>query len=152
LARRPAGGLRAVLTVLLALAEKAGQLGGEALTGRKLLLRRLHQVDAALELLDVRGRLAVGGDGLGDLLDVFLRRLLELGEVHLRPDELAEAPTEGERRARARCERDVVRHSRPEAHRRQIGLPTSVEQDADDAGRPLVAGLLDAELLDERRR
>jgi hypothetical protein len=59
LASRPAGAFAAaVLAVLLAFAEEAGQLGGQALTGRELL-GRFHQVDTPLELLDIRSSLGV---------------------------------------------------------------------------------------------
>ena len=75
---RPAPSPRVLF--LVALAEEARQLGGEALAGRELF-GRFHHVDAALELLDVRGRLGVGRDRLAHLLAVLLRRLLELGDV-----------------------------------------------------------------------
>ena len=56
---------------LLALAEEARQLGGERVARRQLALV-LELVGAALELLDVGGRVLVGGDRLAHLLDVGL--------------------------------------------------------------------------------
>ena len=137
------------LVLLLALAQVARQLGGERLAGRQIF-GRLEHVDAPLELLDVRRRLRVGRDRLAHLLAVLLRRLLELVEVDVDAQQLAEASHERERGARARRERDVVRHRRPEAHRRDARLAAGVVHDADDAGRALVARRLETELVDER--
>ncbi len=85
---------------------------------RGQVVRGLEHVDAPLELLDVGGRLGVGGDGLAHLLAVLVGRLLELGDVDVDAQQLAEAAHERERGARARRERHVVRHGRPEADRR----------------------------------
>ena len=82
--------------------------------------------------------------------------VLLLGLVELRasrsatPSELGEPLAERLRSARARRERDVVRHRRPEAHRAELGRAARVVEHADDARRPLVARELQPELLDER--
>ena len=110
----------------------------------------VDRVGSPFELLDVGGGLGIGGDRLGDLLGVDLLRLLELGDVELDPEQLSEALAERPRSARARRERDVVRHGRPEAHGGNSRLPAGVVQDADDARRPLVPRGLQPELLDER--
>ena len=52
--------------------------------GRSSDSSRVERVGAPLELLDVGGRLGVGGDRLRDLLGVLARRLGELGHVDLR--------------------------------------------------------------------
>src|SRR5690348_4363803 len=105
LGRRPAGAL--VVAVLLALAEEARELGRERVARGELFFR-LHQVDAPLELLDVRRRLRVGRDGLRHLLVVLVGGLLELLEIDLGAEQLAETAAKRERRARAWRERDVV--------------------------------------------
>ena len=53
------------------------------------------------------------------------------------------------RGARRRRHRDVVRHRRPEARRREAGRAARVVEHADDPGRALVARGLQAELLDQ---
>ena len=70
----------------LAVAQEPRQLGGERLAGRQVGLvdQLVDRVRPPLELLDVRRRLGVRGDGLGDLLGVDLLRLLELGQVDRR--------------------------------------------------------------------
>src|SRR5438445_101918 len=83
----------AAVLLLVPFAEEARQLGREALAGRKLL-GGFHQIDAALELLDVGGRLGIGRNRFGHLLGVLLRGLLELGDVDLGADELAQAGAE----------------------------------------------------------
>ena len=116
-----AGGLVAVLAV----AQEARQLGRERLARRQVGLVLDHLVDRVgppLELLDVRGRLGIRGDRLADLLGVDLLRLLELAELDRDAEQLAEPVAERARRARARRERDVVRHRRPEADRRDPRL------------------------------
>ena len=136
----------------LAVAQELRQLGGKRLPcGEIVLVEQLvDRVGPPLELLDVRGRLGIRGDGFGDLLRVDLLCLLELREVELDPEELAETIAERPGRARARGERDVVRHRRPEAHGGNARLPERVVQDADDPRRPLVPRRLQPELLDER--
>ena len=136
--------------VLLALAQVARELGGERVAGRKVLLL-LDLLGALLELLDVRRGLGVGGDGLAHLLGVRLARLFELVRVDLRLEQLAEPVAERERGARARRERDVVRHGRPQARRREARVLARVVEHADDPGRPLVARGLEAEALDQLR-
>src|SRR5919199_5182472 len=94
--------------VLLALAQVARQLGGDRVARGDVELDP-ELVASLLELLDVGLRLRVGGDGLAHLLAVRLRRLLQLGRVDRRPEQLAQPPAERERRTRAGGERDVVR-------------------------------------------
>src|SRR5437588_1632501 len=107
---------RGAAAVLLTLAEEARQLGGDRVTGRDIELRA-ELVHALLELLHVGLRVRVGGDRFGDLLAVALDGLLELAGVDGGAQELAEPLAEGERRARARRQGDVVRHGSPEADR-----------------------------------
>src|SRR5206468_12845117 len=95
--RRPAGALAAVL-LLVALAEEARQLCREALAGRKPL-GGFHQIDAALELLDVGGRPGIARDCFAHPLGAFLRGLLALGAVALRADDLPPAPAARQGRA-----------------------------------------------------
>ena len=113
--------------------------------------RSRRRVRAPLELLDVRRGLVVGRDGLAHLLGVAAppppRARRRRSSV---PSSSPSRSTSARARARARRERDVVRHGRPEAGRRQAGAPAGVVEDADDAGRPLVARRLQPELLDER--
>src|SRR5262249_52453136 len=98
---------------LFALAQEAGQLGG----GRRA--RRgggvVDLVAAALELLDVGGRLFVGRDRLAHLVDVRLGGLVQLRRVDLCPEQVGKAGAENRCRLRARRERDVVRNSCPQA-------------------------------------
>ena len=66
-------------------------------------------------------------------------------------EQLREPVAERTRGARARRERDVVRHRRPEARRRDALVAAGVLEHADDPGRPFVARVLEAEALDELR-
>ena len=62
---------------------------------RRVVVHHLvDRVGAPFELLDVGGRLRIGGDSLGDLLGVDLFRLLELVQVDLDAEELAKAVAE----------------------------------------------------------
>ena len=83
--------------------------------------------------------LGIRGDGLGDLLGVDSSASSSSPSVDRHVEQLAEPVAERARGARARRERDVVRDRRPEADRRDPRLPAGVVEDADDAGRPLVA-------------
>ena len=144
---------RAVVAVLgVALAQEARELGGERVAGREVLvLLEVELVGAPLELGDVGRGLLVGRDRLGHLLGVRLLRLRELRRVDLDPEQLPEPVAERAGGARARRERDVVRHRRPQARGRHALAAAAVLEDADDPGRPLVAGVLQPEALDERR-
>ena len=138
---------RAVSAVLLALPEEARQLGGEGVAGGDVRLVQL--VDPPLELLDVRSSLLVRGDRLAHLADVRVGRLVELLGVDLGAEQLGEPHAQRARRLRRGRERDVMRHRSPEARRGDVRLPARVVDDADDAGRPLVARGLEPELLDK---
>ena len=139
--------------VVLALAEEAGQLGGERLARRQLafLDQLVDRVGAALELLDVRGGLGVAGDRVRHLLGVFLLRVRELGDVDRGTDEISETLAERACGAGLGRQRDVVGNGGPQADGRDARFATRVVENADDARRPLVARVLQAELLDERR-
>ena len=122
--------------------------------GRSPRRRLLERVGALLELLDVRRRLGVGRDRLADLL-ARTTRSASSSSPSVDRDRRAASPSRSHsalRRARARRQRDVVRHRRPQAHRRHARRAAGVVEHADDAGRPLVARGREPELLDERRR
>ena len=85
------------------LPEEAGQLRGERLAGGEFVLL-LEPVCPPLELADVGLGLLVRSDGLAYLSLVDLARALELGEVELRAEELAEPGAESVGRARARSQ------------------------------------------------
>src|SRR2546428_134633 len=112
---------------------------------------RPYLLGTQFELLDVGGRLLVGGDCLADLLAVTLRCLVELGDVDLRPEDFAEALAQRERGARAGGERDVVRDRRPQAHGWNARVVARVVEHADDSGRSLIARALQAEPFDQLR-
>src|SRR3954452_12961128 len=78
-----------LLVLFLALAKEARELGGERVARREVV-RSLEHVDAPLELLDVLRRLGVGGNRFAHLLAVLLGRLLELGEIDVGLNQLAE--------------------------------------------------------------
>ena len=102
---------------LLALAQEARQLGRERVARRDVLRLVLELVGAALELLDVGGRLLVGRDRLAHLLDVD-SSASSSSLVSIRsPSSSASRSHERPRRARGRRQRDVVRHGGPEARR-----------------------------------
>ena len=138
----------ALLFVLLA--QEPRQLGREGVARRQLLvLLEVELVRPALELLDVRGGVGVGRDGLGHLLGVGLLGLDELGGVDVDRQQPREPVAERARRSGTGGERDVVRHRGPEAGGGNPVAPTGVLQDADDPGRALVPRVLEAEALDE---
>ena len=112
----------------------------------------LDRVGPLLELLDVGRVSGVGGDRLAHLPAYSSARPPRAPSMSIgAPSSVGEAHAERLRRARARRERDVVRHGRPEADRRQPRPAARVVEDADDAGRALVARGSQPELLDERR-
>src|SRR4051812_46156952 len=82
--------------LLRPLPQEARELGRKRVAGRQIRLL-LELVHAALELLDVRGRVLVRGDRLADLLLVAPRRLLELVDVDLDLEQAAEPLAEGNR-------------------------------------------------------
>ena len=114
--------------------------------------RRLDRVGALLELLDVGLRVSAS-EATASLtcsaysLSASSSSVMSIGAPSRSPEPHAERL----RRARARRERHVVRHGRPEADRAEARRAARVVEDADDPGRPLVAGELEPELLDERR-
>src|SRR5215208_4085664 len=85
--RLPAARGVAAVVVLLALAQKAGQLGGQRLARGDVQLVVCRRIDAALELLDVGRRVRVGSDRLAHLLRVLLARLVELRRVELHAEQ-----------------------------------------------------------------
>src|SRR4029453_14849552 len=95
----------------------------------------VERVRAALELLDVSRRVRVRRDRLRHLVDVFLRRLLELADLDLRAKDAPEALPQRLRRRRARRELDVVRDGGPQAHRWDPCAAARVEEDPDDPRR-----------------
>ena len=112
----------------------------------------LDRVGPPLELCDVLGRLRIGGNRLADLL---ARR--PPPPPRARPasivvaEQLAEPDAERLRRARARRERDVVGHRRPQAHRRD---PRRRQASWSTPTMPVGPSYRDGcrpELLDERR-
>jgi hypothetical protein len=92
-----------LLFLLVALAQEARQLGRERVARRQILFLA-EQIDAAFELLDVRGGVGVGRDRFAHLLAVLVGRRLEVLGVDVELHQLAEAVDERERGARARRE------------------------------------------------
>ena len=138
-------GWLAVLAVPLA--QEARELGGQRLARRDVLLVEL--VRPPLEILDIGLRVRVGGDRPGHLLGVALGGLTQLLDVDLDPEDVAEPLAESERGARARRQRDVVRHRGPKARRRELALLARVMEDAHDPRRAFVSRGLQAQPLDE---
>ena len=106
-----------------------------------------ERVAPGLELVHVRLGLLVLGDGGAHLELVGVGGALEVREVERRPEQRAQPLGERERGLRAGRERDVVRDRGPEARGGDPGLAAGVVQDADDAGRALVARGREAQLL-----
>ncbi|SNQ48402.1 hypothetical protein FRACA_2460005 [Frankia canadensis] len=92
---------------------------------------------------DVPGR-GVPGGGVpgGELVDLTFPRLRPFGQVTQRDldvEQILHPAQQGERRLRARGVRHVVRHRRPERHRRELRPRTRLAEHADDPRRSLVA-------------
>jgi hypothetical protein len=114
------------------------------LTGDRLArrLRQLGGVPGLLQRLYVLRDLAVLG---GQLVHAQLPGPRVLGQLAQRDphvDEVLQAVEEGQRRLRVRRLRDVVRHGRPQRHRRYARVCARLLEDADDARGALVLGLL----------
>ena len=113
----------------------------------------LHYVDGHKAYILAPARLAVGATvQSGEDADIKVGNCLPLSSIRdaqvvvvLGDEPVAERAG----RLRARGERHVVRHRGPQAHRGDVARVQRVVQDADDAGRPLVAGTLESHLLDQ---
>lgn len=124
------------------------ELPGDRLAGR---LRQVRGVPRLLQRLDVLGHLAVLR---GELVDAELPGAGVLGEFTERDaqvDEVLKAVEQGEGGLRVGWLRDVVRDRRPEADRRNSRVRTGLLEDAHDARRALVAGLLQVHRAGEIR-
>src|SRR6266540_1717648 len=132
----------------LPLAQEACELGGERLARGQVFLG-IELLGPLLELGHVSGRLLVRCDRVRDLLAVPLRRLVELGNVDRRSEDVSEPLAQRERRTRTGREGDVMRNRCPQAHRWDARIATGVVQDPDDSRRTFVAGALETEALDQ---
>ena len=124
-----------------AAAEVALELAGD------LVAVGLGQVDLGGPLLErahVLDDLVVLVGHLVDGLDPVVGLLRQRAERHGQLEDLLDPLQQRHGGPRRRRLRDVVRHGGPEADRRQPGLHAGVLEDAEDPGRALVAGGLQA--------
>ena len=147
---RPRGGGGALLSSPLALSQKARKLGGERVARRD----RPPALDswpsaAPAPRRTPRSRNRIATASL-DLLRVGLGRLARLDTSISDVEQVARAVHERLRRARARRQRDVVRHGGPEAHRRQAALRGRRRGGRRRSRSGPRSARLSAELLDER--
>ena len=82
---------------------------------------------------------------------VVLGRALQLAGVDDHARGALEGADQRQRDLRVGRGRHVVGHRRPQAHRRQVGRGARVVEHAGDPGRALVAGVLEAQLVHQRR-
>src|SRR5688572_22645259 len=102
-----AGGVVGPALASVVIAQEARQLGRDRVTRGKALLLFFELVGLLLEGLDVRLRLRVRHDRVGDVLDVLAPGLRKLGDIELVAEQLAEPAAERLGGPRARRQRDI---------------------------------------------
>ena len=95
----------------------------------------------------VFGQVLVFGGHLGDRLLPFLGLRRQVVQRDLDVEHVFDPAQQRYRRLRVRRLRHIVRHRRPERHRRDPGGHTGVLEHPGDPGRALVAGFLQSEAL-----